>query len=217
MKFKRSAVVLTAIMMMCASGCANSEKKENIDKSDKTEKSNSSVVTTTVASTVSMPEPIPVPEGGWTDETIKDVIYINGKNLQLPCTIDDLGDGFEIVPDKEADKKLEEKGFAAYFLKYNGIEVGVVIIKEDKIRVLTFDCSDYNDPTKIREDYPEIPFSVNGITIGTPISKVNDIMGEDILENTEIWHIIYDSDKCYLSMFQTDDKISYIKYRGINY
>ena len=84
MKFKYTAVALTALMMMCASACTNSDKTEKPEKSEST--ASSTAETQSTASTVSMPDPVPVPEGGWTDETIKDVIYINGKNLELSCT-----------------------------------------------------------------------------------------------------------------------------------
>ncbi|MCR5539472.1 MAG: hypothetical protein K6F71_01355 [Ruminococcus sp.] len=209
MKFKRSAVVLTAIMMMCASGCANSEKNENADKADKIEKSNSSAVTTTVANTVTMPEPIPVPEGGWTDETIKDVIYINGKKLEFPCTIDDLGDGFEIEPNEEADKEMKEDGSAVYHLNYCGNFVGFVGMREsDKIYLLDFDA--FDSPI---ENYPDIPFSVNGVTIGTPISEVREIMGKDFSDEKDNGHFNCDFKNFRVSMYDAynNDKISSIE------
>lgn len=212
MKFKRLAVVLTAIMMMCASGCTNSEKNENADKADKIEKSNSSAVTTTVANTVTMPEPIPVPEGGWTDETIKDVIYINGKNLQLPCTIDDLGDGFEIVPDKEADKELEEKGSETYKLNYYGYNVGQLYKNEsDKILSIYFEACESETSHNVREDYPDIPFSINGVTIGTPFSEVKEIMGEDFSNKEDLGFISFRTEHFWIVMHGIDDKISSIK------
>ena len=207
MKFKRSAVVLTAIMMMYASGCANSEKNENADKADKIEKSNSSAVTTTVASTVSMPEPIPVPEGGWTDETIKDVIYINGKNLQLPCTIDDLGDGFEIVPDKEADKELEEKGSATYKLNYYGYNVGQLYKNEsDKILSIYFEACESETSCNVRADYPDIPFSINGLTIGTTSSEIKEIMGEEFFDKKS-----FQTEHLWITICEINDKVSSIK------
>ena len=88
MDLKRYAVILTAIMMMCTSGCGN------VKSTNKTEKANSSSVTKSVASTVSMPDSVHVPEGGWTYETIKDVFYINGKNLELPYAKDGLGEEY---------------------------------------------------------------------------------------------------------------------------
>ncbi len=208
MKLRKSAIVLTAIMMMCASGCANSEKNENADKSDKTEKSNSSVVTTTVANTVSMPEPIPVPEGGWTDETIKDVIYINGKNLQFPCTIDDLGDGFEIELNEEADKEMKEDGSAVYHLNYCGNCIGLVGMREsNKIYLLHLDT--FDSPI---ENYPDIPFSINGVTIGTPISECREIMGKDFSDEKDNGHFNCDFKNFRVSMYDAynNDKISSI-------
>ena len=199
------AVILTAFMMMCASACTNSDKTEKPEKSEST--ASSTAETQSTASTVSMPDPVPVPEGGWTDETIKDVIYINGKNLELPCTEDDLGDGFEIEPNEEADKEIEKGRAGIYHLNYYGYFVGFVGKKEsNKIYSLDFDA--FDSPI---EDYPDIPFSINGVTIGTPFSDVKEIMGEDFSDKGESGLISFRTEHFWIVMHNIDDKISTIK------
>lgn len=44
-------------------------------------------------------EPAAVPEKGWTDETLLDVIYVNGEKQTLPFTLNDLGEGFDFLTD----------------------------------------------------------------------------------------------------------------------
>lgn len=208
MKLRYMAVTLIALMMMCASACANSEKTDKPEKAEKAESTASSTAETqNTASTVSMPDPVPVPEGGWTDETIKDVIYINGKNLELPCTIDDFGDGFEIVPSKKADEELEEYGEALYELNYYGYLVGDVYIHgSNKIYDLFFDT--FERPI---EDYPEIPFSINGVTIGTPYSEAKKIMGEEILYRKDPdKYISFNSKLFWIQIENRNDKVSSI-------
>lgn len=210
MKFKYTAVALTALMMMCASACTNSDKTEKPEKSEST--ASSTAETQSTASTVSMPDPVPVPEGGWTDETIKDVIYINGKNLELPCTEDDLGDGFEIVPDEESDKRLKEKGSTTYELNYCGYNVGKVAKEEsNKISSIYFEACESETSHNVREDYPDIPFSINGVTIGTPFSDVKEIMGEDFSDKGESGLISFRTEHFWIVMHNIDDKISTIK------
>lgn len=48
---------------------------------------------------VSEQEPAAVPENGWTDETLLDVIYINGEKLTVPFTLNNLGEGFDFLKD----------------------------------------------------------------------------------------------------------------------
>lgn len=195
MKFKYTAVALTALMMMCASACTNSDKTEKPEKSEST--ASSTAETQSTASTVSMPDPVPVPEGGWTDETIKDVIYINGKNLELPCTIDDLGDGFEIEPNEEADKEIEKGRAGIYHLNYCGNCIGLVGMREsNKIYLLHLDT--FDSPI---ENYPDIPFSINGVTIGTPISECREIMGKDFSDEGNVGHFVCDFENFRLSMY----------------
>ena len=203
MNLKKSAVILIAIMMACSSGCGK------VDNSGKSEKSSPSSLAQSAASTVSMPDPVPVPEGGWTDETIKDVIYINGKNLELPCTIDDLGDGFEIEPNEEADKEMKADGSAVYHLNYCGNFVGFAGMREsDKIYLLDFDA--FDSPI---EDYPDIPFSINGVTIGTPFSEVRERMGKDFSDEGNPGHFKCDFDNFWVSMYDenNNNKISSIE------
>lgn len=213
MDLKRYAVILTAIMMMCTSGCGN------VKSTNKTEKANSSSVTKSVASTVSMPDPVPVPEGGWTDETIKDVIYINGKNLELPCTIDDLGDGFEIVPNEESDERMKEKGSASYDLNYYGYDVGVVSLKDngEKLTSISLFACELSDVGTFNEDFPNVPFSINGVAIGTPYSEVQKNLGEEFsYEDYSITdthsNIYFSSEHFWLAIcVSNDDKVSAIQ------
>lgn len=41
-------------------------------------------------------EPITIPAEEWTVDTICQATYINGKNLSIPCTLRDFGEGFEV-------------------------------------------------------------------------------------------------------------------------
>lgn len=45
-------------------------------------------------------ESLPIPEDGWTYETILDKVRINVEKVDFPFTLNDLGDGFVPVDDK---------------------------------------------------------------------------------------------------------------------
>ncbi|MBQ8966594.1 hypothetical protein [Ruminococcus sp.] len=168
---KLTALLMAAVMMMGGAACEHNKK--GVPPAD-------------AKADFSAPDPVPVPEGGWTDETLKDVIYINDKNFDLPCTVDDLGDGFEIEPDKEADKELEDKGSASYDLDYYGYNVGYIIkMEKDTISSIYFESGTFQFSSDVREDYPYVPFSINGVTIGMPFSEAKEIIGEEYIDEED--------------------------------
>ena len=78
------------------------------------------------------------------------------------------------------NKELEEKGSATYKLNYYGYNVGQLYKnKSDKILSIYFEACESETSCNVRADYPDIPFSINGLTIGTTSSEIKEIMGED--------------------------------------
>ena len=67
---------------------------------------------------------MPVPEDGWTAEDINKILYINGKPISLPCTIAELGEGFEWAP--EEPQAYEEDETSLVLMNYNGSRFALV-------------------------------------------------------------------------------------------
>lgn len=61
-------------------------------------------------------ETIPVPEDGWTTEKAASVFYIDGKSIEIPFTVDSLGDMFQL---KRKGTIIEEYETATSYLYYN--------------------------------------------------------------------------------------------------
>ena len=81
--FTKLISVLTAAVLLCGiTGCANSEDLGSVteDSSD-------------------VFEPLPVPVGGWTVESLSKTIRINGRELPEPFTCEGLGEGYNIKID----------------------------------------------------------------------------------------------------------------------
>lgn len=61
-------------------------------------------------------EPVPVPEDGWTFEEVAKTIYINGKQISYPFTIESLGEGYSY---KKKTTDIDENGLGITILYYN--------------------------------------------------------------------------------------------------
>ena len=120
-------------------------------------------------------EPAAVPADGWTDDTLLDVTYVNGKKLQIPFSMDALGDGYQVVTDEDNFIQREEKTTAA--LSYYGMICGLLTtpgkvtpesFAEQQFSGITF----YTMVTE-PESYPEVfPISINGVTICTSYDEM---------------------------------------------
>ncbi len=91
MKLKRLLVMSMAALSILMVGCQN-----DVGSSDTV--STSSQVVSENMDINTYHETIPIPEEGWTLELINEVIYVNGRNISIPFTISDLGEGFEWEP-----------------------------------------------------------------------------------------------------------------------
>ena len=180
---KRLLCLTAAVILACSmAGCGDVSDSSSVESAKDALANTESVETPPELPDI---EPVPVPEGGWTDETINDVTYINGKNINFPCKFKDLGEGFEIFKD---DVELnKEKKTALVSVSYYG-----QIIASCKLR----DCEDMNNledkeliyicfEPAIAEDYasgvPEKwPINVNGVTIGSSLEDCENNFGLDL-------------------------------------
>lgn len=76
-------------------------------------------------------EPINIPAEEWTIETLCQAIYINGKNLKIPCTLRDLGEGFAVLEDDSHSIVFSESSRqAGGHLTYYGTYIGSFSVKD---------------------------------------------------------------------------------------
>ncbi|MBQ8966595.1 hypothetical protein [Ruminococcus sp.] len=192
---KITALLMAAVMMMGGTACEHNKK--GVPPAD-------------AKVDFSAPAPVPVPEEGWTDETLGDVIYLNGKKLQLPCYVEDLGEGFEVEPDEEREKNLEDKGYSTFFLDYYGYNVGVISLKGADRKVISLDLTCYDDYDKLVKEYPKLPFSVNGVTIGSSIEDMRTNLGKDSADDKEPDYFSCCPDKLWVTAAVLEDKVKTI-------
>ena len=155
--------------------CLGCNKKENADNSFDVPQS-----TDSVHSMLNI-EPITIPKEEWTLDTICKATYINGKNLQVPCTIHDLGEGFNIKEINENDNFAYNEGLgrAAGCLTFNDEIVAFFSVENcssiDAILDSPLIYLDFNNerlPFEIENS--KFPISVNGIVVGDELETVNE-------------------------------------------
>ena len=185
---KLIAVLMTAFLAFGITGC---DAKEN----------SSSVVDSF--------EPVNIPEGGWTVESIAKTIRINGKELPEPFTCENLGEGYSL--------KIDDKGYI--FLYYKNKCVAQTLYKEESkdidnskelfmISVIDGLCKDKNF------------ISFNGIHLGSTRAEAERALGKPTVEYESEYSILWnfsvngtDDEKNYLVLvFEPDEKLSVIAF-----
>ena len=183
---KRLLCLTTAVILACSmAGCG--DVKDDSSAVDST--AAAAVNTESVETPPDLPEiePVPVPEGGWTEETISEVIYVNGTNIKLPCEFEELNSKINILVDENHLYFFPNGQGASTEIEYNGTEVGSAIIDdfsdEDNLKlgkIYSIICnSDYNE----LGENNSAPININGIELGSSVNDVEKNLSFDKDEN----------------------------------
>ncbi len=191
---KRKMIALALCSLMSAYACCGCNPAGNESKNQQT-----SSAQTSDAATAGIPEdvraklqavldapPVPVPEEGWTDETLLDVIYINGEKLQVPFSLESLGEGFDYLTDD--DSFLHKKDGTYAGITYYGIPCGICStpitssvesFRQDTLNMITFDALMNEEPIEM------LPISINGVTYGTSYNDMVSRLGLTVKEGMD--------------------------------
>jgi hypothetical protein len=124
------------------------------------------------------------PEDGWTLELLNEVTYINGKDIDLPFCLNDLGEGFE----------FESYGYA----RRTGLNYGDLLSNNKFICMISFPTSgesDYKNSYYLdcifsslgvtkSSSSPKEFLTANGIIIGSTLEDTLKSFGNDYTETT---------------------------------
>lgn len=160
---KLFSVLLAAVLLCGMTGCDGNREFGTV--SDK-----SSVVF----------EPVSVPEGGWTIETVARTVCIDGKPIEYPFTIGGLGKEFTI---NKNDTQILESGAAGTVLYKDGIPILNVEFQNitgynqiNSAKPSGF-SSYYKDRNSIEKNVHKI-VSINGIQLGASKSDIESAFGQ---------------------------------------
>lgn len=130
--------------------------------------------------------PVPVPEDGWTLETIARTVCIDGKTIEYPFTIDRLNQEFTI---NKNDTQIFESGAASTILYKDGIPIltiefqNITSYNQIKSTEPSGFSSYYKDSYSIDENIRQI-LSINGIQLGASKNDIESAFGfPDITSN----------------------------------
>ena len=168
---KLFAILLAISMALSISACG--EKKNNGDSS-------TAEGTTTKSETTAEMKTIEPPADGWTPELLNQVMYLNGKPFSLPCSLEDLGEGYSF----SKDVSDWNDGTGGCELLYNKEIVASVLINnysdskglsdDSKIIVMIFAreiISDFKNGFDIKN------CSINGIFLDSTEEEITQRMG----------------------------------------
>ncbi len=124
-------------------------------------------------------DPVPVPEGGWTIESIVRTICIDEKPIKFPFTINSLGKEFRT---NKEDTQIFESGAASTILYMDGMPIFTIEFQNitsynqiESTKPLGF-SSYYKDSNNIEENVRKV-VSINGIQLGASKSDIESAFG----------------------------------------
>ena len=183
------ALLCSALLICPLAGCSVSPSSEQDSVAAVQESGGSDKK---VADSINM-TPVPVPAEGWKDDTISEVIYINGEKLGFPLRLDDFGEDFGLQT--KADHFLTKGDKNTAGITYKGKNCGLITVNgkcdENTIGQLDIVSLTFSRGSELDPDAPEVfPISINGVTIGSDYSELVEKLGfaydnNDIDPNTE--------------------------------
>ena len=186
---KQICTLLLCGCLLCSAGCSDGEQA-------------SSAVEIVVDSNF---QAAPVPDGGWTFESLSETVRINGKSITLPFCIDQLGEDyvFDEASQVGTTYTILYQGKPAFEVKLS--ETGTNDLRQRQ--VVTLGSSDPNDPSKVSG-----VMQVNGISEGATMQNVKEALGSPTKEsdrsytyqNTDgegVCYVYFDEDKNVLAIF----------------
>lgn len=212
---KRKILNLFLCSVMLAGGICGCESKSDLSQSG------SSTITDIPAEAMERLnkahdiEPVIAPKEEWDTEKICNSFYINGKQIDYPFTINDLGNEFEMIDTEEYKFKYnEEKKKISCYLTYYGDIVAYVGIDncDNPAAVLDWpiDTIIFTNEASKRKVFP---FSFNGVSIGDseermfgnlPFMKVYEAgLSSDDID----YYLSYENDDIIVSCHSTGGKV----------
>ncbi len=223
---KRKILYLFLCSLMMAGGVFGCESKSDLSQSG------SSTITDIPAEAMERLnkahdiEPVIAPKEEWDTEKICNSFYINGKQIDYPFTINDLGNEFEMIDTEEYKFKYnEEKKKISCYLTYYGDVVAYVGIDDcdNPTAVLDWpiDTIIFTNEASKRKVFP---VSFNGVTVGDseermfenlPFMKVYEAgLSSDDID----YYLSYENDDINVRCHSTEGKVNLtsinFKHRG---
>lgn len=157
-------------------------------------------------------QPVPIPEEGWTDETLLPVISVAGKPMEMPIPLSELLFGYRIEgDDAEYYASCADRIFTdSVWLAGDGIVLFSVFsdgrMPEDQLPSTLPLSGDWIVP--LSEDKVRHPFTVNCIGIGSTLDELTNQLGvPDIGEDSGLFRLEIRTDSVRISVRGAEETV----------
>jgi hypothetical protein len=161
------SITLSLILILALSSCNKASDMVNS--------------TTETAIPIAEYKTIPPPEDGWTLELLNEVTYINGKDIDLPFCLDDLGEEFT-VENVVVSQNDSCRGDICYKGKFmftaSSSTAGSDFERNDEIDFFVLGLKD-NESSLELSDF----FSINGVSMSSSMNILYKNLGIDFLRD----------------------------------
>ena len=166
-------------------------------------------------------KPVPIPEEGWTDETLMPVVSVMGKPLEFPLPLSELLYGFHPVGDNAAyyEAYADKIYTKSLLLSDAGLVMMNVFADEslpaDMIPGMIELKTDWVVP--LEDGSERYPVSINCVTLGSSVEALQAYLGEPgYIENTTNFRLKCDTDSLLITVVGFDDAVASFWIRGRN-
>ncbi len=126
-------------------------------------------------------ETIDPPADGWTDADIEKVLYINGKQISFPFTLDELGEGFTWDLENALLYNNPEKRSVIPILYYDcEFAYGMVYVADESklpdAEIVTLSYDSFLGVEESERCMPDLLY-FNGITLGSDVEQAKQAFG----------------------------------------
>ena len=128
--------------------------------------------------------PVPIPEGGWTDETLQPVLLVCGKPAESPFCLKDLLYGYSFREEGNSYFEIYAERFFSHQLMLSGGTCAMTDVFADE--QVPEDAMPEKNMLDLSADWVVItpdggeryPISINCVTIGSTLDEVRERIGE---------------------------------------
>lgn len=166
-------------------------------------------------------KPVPIPEEGWTDETLMPVVSVMGKPLEFPLPLSELLYGFHPEGDNAAyyETYADKIYTDSLLLSSAGLVMMDVFADEslpaDMIPGMIELKTDWVVP--LEDGSERYPVSINCVTLGSSVEALQAYLGEPgYFENTTHFQIKCNTDSLLITVDGFDDAVAFFWIRGRN-
>lgn len=129
------------------------------------------------------------PENGWTLDTLNEVLYLNGQQIQLPLMFNTLKDGYEIRDKIYNDTSNFDNDVVGGYLYYENNLIAMVAFNELENDIEILSIAFFRDDYKDNQDVSKY-ISINGFGLQSDINDIYSCLGNEYINESEL--LVYD-------------------------